>query len=217
MKFLLTNILFVSLLFGNNIQSNISNYLMERLSEYNKVEYKVVSPKNIELDYCIINKSKEFRVEGSYAYIPVEVTTKLNKRKELLLTLKLSLYKNVFVASRAIKKNEVINSNDFKIIEMDVSGLRFPAVKVSKDVEEFRAKFKISENSVLQNSMIEKIPDIMVGDRIEAYFNNNSVNVSFAASARTEGVVGDIIKIKRDDKRIFKARIVNNNIVKIIE
>ena len=65
--------------------------------------------------------------------------------------------------------------------------------------------------------MIEKIPDIKVGDRIEAYFINNSVAISFDATSRSEGSVGSIIKIKSDDQRIFKAKVLNNSTVKIIE
>ncbi len=53
--------------------------------------------------------------------------------------------------------------------------------------------------------------------RIEAFYTNNSVAISFAATSRSEGSVGNIIKIKSDDQRIFKAKVLNNTTVKIIE
>ncbi len=65
--------------------------------------------------------------------------------------------------------------------------------------------------------MIENIPDIRVGDRVIAIYNNNSVNITFAVTARTSGEAGRIIKVKRDDKKLFKALVVNNTTVKIIE
>jgi len=217
MKILLLHILFTALVIGNNYNSNISQYLNEQLPDFKKVNFSIVSPKSVKLDLCVIDKTRKFKVNGSYAYLPVEMNTNENENRKLLLTLKLEIYKDVLVASRPIKKNENININDFRIVEKEISALRFAPVEVSNKIDLYRAKFKISANSILQNSMVERIPDIMVGDRVEAFFNNNSVNISFSASARSEGIVGDIIKIKRDDKRIFKARIVNYNIVKIIE
>jgi len=65
--------------------------------------------------------------------------------------------------------------------------------------------------------MIEQIPDVEIGDRVEAIFNNKSVNISFNVTARSEGISGGVIKVKRDDKKIFKARVINNSTVKIIE
>ncbi|MCB0750555.1 MAG: flagella basal body P-ring formation protein FlgA, partial [Ignavibacteriae bacterium] len=41
--------------------------------------------------------------------------------------------------------------------------------------------------------------------------------ISFAVTARTEGVAGEQIVVKNDDKKIFKAKIINNTTVKIIE
>jgi flagella basal body P-ring formation protein FlgA len=65
--------------------------------------------------------------------------------------------------------------------------------------------------------MIEKIPDVKIGDRINAIFTNNSVNISFSVTSRSEGIAGEIVRVKRDDKKIFKAKVINNTTVKIIE
>ena len=65
--------------------------------------------------------------------------------------------------------------------------------------------------------MIEQIPDIKVGDNIEALYINKSVSINFPVTARTEGVTGDLIRVKNRENHIFKARILNNSTVKIIE
>ena len=65
--------------------------------------------------------------------------------------------------------------------------------------------------------MIEKIPDVKRGTRVNAIFQKGIVNISFTGTARTEGKIGDIIKVKRDDNKIFKAKIINPKQVRIIE
>jgi flagella basal body P-ring formation protein FlgA len=211
-------ILFSFLLVGNDNQElNIDNYLNKHLSDFNRIEYTIVSPKNINLSSCVIDDSRNVKVTGNFAYVPVRELKNNGSFKNALITLKLKLFKNVLVSNRTIVKKEYLNINDFEIVEKEVSTLRFAPVDVSSPIDYYRSRLKISENSILQKSMLEKIPDVQIGDRIEAMFINNSVSISFAVTARSEGVVGDLIKIKRDDKKIFKAKIINNSTVKIIE
>lgn len=195
---------------------NIQAYLSKHLGDYNKIEYKIISPKKIKLSSCEFDDSRSFKTDGSYAYVPIQLS-KNGVTKNSLLTLKLKLFKNVLVSNRTIRKKENLNLNDFQMIEKEVSELRFEPIDVNNTVNQFRSKFKISKNSILQQSMIEKIPDVRVGDRVEAMFVNNSVNIRFSVTARSEGIVGDIIRIKRDDNKIFKSKIINNTTVKIIE
>jgi len=211
-------ILFLFIMTGmNNHDINISAYLNKHLSDYNKIEYTIISPKNIDLSSCVFDDSRIFRIEGNYAYLPVQLSNKSGLQRNTLITLKLKLFKNVLVANRVIRKKENLNINDFKVLEREVSTLRFNPLDASSTINQLRTKFKISENSILQQSMVERIPDVRIGDRIEAMFSNNSVNVRFAVTARSEGIVGEIIDIKRDDKKLFKAEILNNTTVRIIE
>jgi flagella basal body P-ring formation protein FlgA len=65
--------------------------------------------------------------------------------------------------------------------------------------------------------MVELIPDVQTGDKIDALYSKNSVNITFPVTARTEGVSGDMIRVKNGENQIFEARILNNSTVKIIE
>lgn len=196
---------------------DIDNYLKNNLSEFNRIEYKVIAPKKVDLSSCLIDNSRELKVTGNYAYLPVKVKNGNSTINSSVITLQLQLFKKVMVANRAITRQENLNENYFNIVEKDVSGLRFDPIDSSERLNNYRAKFNISENAVLQESMVEKIPDIRIGDRVEALYLNNSVRISFAVTARTEGVAGEQIVVKNDDKKIFKAKIINNTTVKIIE
>lgn len=214
----LFKIMLTLLLIGDNSQQTIiNNYLKTQLNDYEKIEYIVLSPKDIEQYSIIIDNSREFQKNGNYGYLPVIEKNNDGSFRNSVVTVKLKLFKKVLVANRALRKKENISSSDFILKYKEVSTLRFQPIGEFESLEYYRCKFNISENTILQCSMIEKIPDIRVGDRIEAFFTNNSVAISFDATSRSEGSVGSIIKIKSDDQRIFKAKVLNNSTVKIIE
>ena len=213
----IVNILSLLIITNSNQGLNLDAFLHDQLSDYSRIEYTIVSPSNIDLTKCKIDDSRDTKLAGKFAYLPIKETNSNGSSNNKLITVKLKLFKNVLVANRNLSKKEFLNKNDFRIAEKEVASLRSAPVNIAVHISDYRSKLRISEKTVLEGNMLEKIPDIKVGDRVEAMFINNSVNISFAVTARSEGVVGDIIKIKRDDKKIFKAKIINNNSVKIIE
>lgn len=213
----LINILFIFLI-GTNSNNNsvINGYLNEKLSDYNKFSYKIVSPKNIDLGKISLDTSRELKMKREYGYVPVQLTYK-GKTKNTVLTVKLKLYKNVLVATRKIRKREFLTKNDFKVMEKEISNLRDKPLRAVTDLNILRARINIAPESVLQQNMVEQIPDINIGDRVEAIYTKGIVNVNFLVTSRSEGVTGEVVKVKRDDNKIFKARIINNKTVKILE
>ncbi len=214
----IVKILFSLLLITNSNQKlAINDYLKIQLSEYQKIEYTIVSPRGVDLSMISVDNSREFKVNGSFAYLPIKQKSNNGSSINSLLTLRLKLYKNVLVANRSLRKNEILNKSDFSLKSKEVSSLRFSPISSFDMLENYRCRLKISEKSILQNGMIEKIPDIEIGDRVEALFINNSVTIGFSATSRSEGYVGNIIKVKSDDQKIYKAKVINNTTVKIIE
>jgi len=212
------NILFLFVLgINNRTDSNINTYLSEKLSDYKRFNYEIVSPKNIDISKIRFDPSRNFKINSNYAYLPIQIYSKKGKTKNSVITIRLELFKDVLVANRRISKNEQLSRSDFQIIEKEISTLRHEPLSILKVVNNFRAKLNIASQSILQNSMIEKIPDINLGDRVNAIYSKGIVNVQFLVVARSEGVIGDIINVKREDKKMFRARILNNTKVKIVE
>ncbi len=210
-------LLFIAVGINHNTDSIITKYLSEKLSSYNRFSYELVSPKTIDFSKVKIDESRKFKLNRDYGYLPVKIKTPRGKTNNSVLTVRLKLFKNVLVANRTISKSEYLSKSDFKVLEKEVSKLRDDPYTNLNNITGLRAKTVISSEVVLQNNMIEQIPDILPGDRVDAIYSKGIVIVSFPAVSRSRGVVGDIIKIKRDDNRIFKARILNNNKVKIVE
>lgn len=212
------NILLI-FLFGlnNNSDTIISKYLSEKLVNYTKFNYEIVSPKSIDLNKINIDRSRKFKLNKNYGYLPVNIKSVNGKINKSLITVKLKLFDKVFVAKRKILTNEFLDKSDFTLMEKEVSSLNDHPFSKLNLINHFKARTIIYPESVLENRMIKIIPDIEIGDRVNALYSKGIVNVSFSAVSRSRGVVDDVIKIKRDDNKIFKARVLNNNTVKIIE
>jgi len=211
---ILTLKILLGILLFSGSNDTIENYLKKHLSNYKKYEYVITKRSN---DKIILDNEREFKLEKNYAYVPVNFITENGATKQGIITLKVKLFQDVLVSSRNISKDEELNLGDFIVEEKEITSLRTEPILDFKNINKFRARINISSESVIGKNMIEVIPDIKIGDNINAVYNKGIIHISFNAVARSEGMVGDIIKIKTDDKKIFKAEILNFNTVKIVE
>ena len=210
MRNLLYIFLVVSTLVNAEDQNVIRKYLEGKFHDVRKIEFEIISPNQNQLGDWEIDNLREFKVGSGYAYMPIKLL-KNGKSKNSVLTLKLNLYKSVLVANREIRKKEHLSINDFTVKIMDISSYRFEPMTISAPVNSYRSKLNIPEKSILMGQMVELIPDVQTGDKIDALYSNNSVNITFPVTARTEGITGDKIRVKNDDNQIFEARILNNS------
>jgi len=103
-------ILLSLLILGNsNEELNIGKYLKDRITDCTKIEYSVVAPKNIKLEQYTFDETRELKITGSYAYLPIKKNYDNGNSKNSLVTLKLKIYKNVMVSNRSITKKEYLN------------------------------------------------------------------------------------------------------------
>ncbi|MBI1931814.1 MAG: flagellar basal body P-ring formation protein FlgA [Ignavibacteriales bacterium] len=211
MNLILQILLSVFLLSNNNV---IDNYLKDHLKDFKRYEYEI--PKNYT-EKIFPDENREFKLEKNYAYMPVNFILNNGEKKQGIVTLKVKLYDDVLVSIRDIKKNEELSISDFQIEEKEITSLRSEPILDFGNIDKYRMRISVSSNTVIETNMIEQIPDIKIGDNLNAVFNKGVVSISFSAVARAEGIIGDIIKIRTDDKKIFKAEIINFNTVKIVE
>ena len=207
----------LGLLLTPSSTNSINNYLEKQLKDYRKFEYEITSPRNINENKFVLDESREFKVERNYAYMPVNFISKDGIKKKGLITLKVKLFKDVLVSSRKIDRKEPLNYSDFSLVEKEVTSLRVKPIYDIDEISKYRARFSISSETVLGKNMVEQIPDVKHGDRVTAIFNKGIVNISFDAIARTEGVIGDVIKVKTAENKMYKAEVINYQTVKVIE
>ncbi len=84
------------------------------------------------------------------------------------------------------------------------------------DFYKYIAKTNIKEDSVLSLRYLKKLTDIKRNDTVTAVIRDGGLSLEFSVKALGEGDIGDIIKVKKDHKKIFKAKIISKNRVEII-
>ncbi len=194
----------------------IENYLRANLIDYANFEYRVINARNFEGKDFTIDYDREFTLKNHYGYIPVKL--KKGKYEErTFIRVNLKLYKKTLTARRKIKRGEKIGAEDFQLKINDVTNLRGLPVSDFSQIENSRARLNIREGEIITLDMIEKIDDVIPGEKITALFESGSVAVSFPVLARSGGKIGETIRVQRKDGIIFKAKILNKNAVTIIE
>ncbi|GBD90565.1 flagellar basal body P-ring biosynthesis protein FlgA [bacterium BMS3Abin04] len=198
----------------------IDNYLKSRLSSYKHFTYEIISfPKGHKFGknsgYSIA-KDKKFRVDGKFGYIPIYLTKNRKGKTLSFISLKLSLFKDVWVSNRNIKTGQEISGSDFNLEEKDVTKIRsFPIEDIGK-IQGYKAKRNIRKGTILSEDMLKRIAVVKSGTSLTAIKIAGNVKISFSVYARSSGNVGDVIRVTYN-KRVFKAKVINSNYVQIIE
>lgn len=212
----------LSFLFG--VSGNISNeelksYLDKKLTGYTSFNFETVSEPRVKFkEEMIIDTNREFKLTGNTAYVPVYIKTQNTAYStQSYITLRLKLYKEVFILTNSVKRGEAIKSTDFQLKVVDVSGVRGKIVSEGFYPENYKAKFNLNINDVLTEELLEPIPVIKRGNKVTAYSVNGRVVISLEANAREDGSIGEIIRIVTPDKKLFKARVLDSLSVNIIQ
>ncbi|GAB6282796.1 MAG: hypothetical protein STSR0008_15460 [Ignavibacterium sp.] len=200
--------------------AEISNYLQTKLSNYSKWNYEIISKPNVLNNAHIkfeINKSKEFKVNGQYAYVPIIIRESNNKISYSLLTLKLELYDTVLIAINEIKNNDIISSNNVEYKIENVTNFRRKILTNENLLNLLKAKRKINKGEILYENMFTELPLINQGDKLQAHFVYGNITISFDVEARENGFTGKQIRVIDTNNKIYSALVLNKNNVKIIK
>ncbi len=79
------------------------------------------------------------------------------------------------------------------------------------------ARRSIKAGAILTRDKLKARTDIQRNDKIRALIRDGGVALSFEATALQAGNVGDIIRIRKDYKRRFKARVLSNTEVEVLQ
>ena len=118
---------------------------------------------------------------------------------------------------RDIERKEPLDKIDFENSLKNITGLSSVPILDLKDIHLFRSKTRLNKGEILTENDIERIPLIHIGDKITASIVNGNVMIQTDVVCKQEGSAGDIISVSAAGNKIFKARVLDNNNVLIIE
>lgn len=211
MILLLVILIFISAS-AQNFNSEVEKYLNQKLIGYDKIEYSIIN--DLKQNNYTIDFSRELKVKGNIAYLPVKVFER-NKWSNSILTLQLNLYKLVPVASREINRKEKIDEKSFILQSVDVSTIKSRIIDLSELQKSLRAKTLIKQGEIITQDLIEEIPAIQSGSKVIAECIKGSVVISTEAIARQDGKMNEVINILTSSNELLKAKVINSQKVLI--
>jgi flagella basal body P-ring formation protein FlgA len=201
---------------GQNFNVLLKKYLDEKLNSYAKYEYQIIqAPKNYSR--IEISDDRKPRLDKNYFYLPVKIYDHKNLASISLLTIRVKLYKNVFFASREIRRNENLLPNMFEVKMADVSLYGDNVINVTENLSNYRSKVLVKTGSILSEEMIERIPAVNRGDKIILHTGGLGVDVSIDVIARQDGSVGDVISVYSNGNKLYKGKIVDKSNLTLVE
>ncbi len=197
-------------------EGEIHDYLKANLINYDSFSYRLLQPVEDTKGTVKIDLERNFILKNRYGYIPIVIKEGKGKRKSII-PVRLKLMQKVFVANRTIKRGERLSAEDVKLKIKDVTDLKFKPIKSVDEIVGMQTRINISDGRIITDNMVEKGKTVFAGNKVTAVYQNGVVQVTFPAIVRISGRVGEIIRVKRNDGIIFKAKVINNKEVEIVE
>ncbi|GBD88101.1 flagellar basal body P-ring biosynthesis protein FlgA [bacterium BMS3Abin03] len=200
---------------GSDLKNDISKYLNNHFKEYEKFEYEII---RIPSGYSAIEilNDKEFKINGTMAYIPVKI--RRNKHiAQSYISIRLKLYKVVLVTVRDVKRKGELRKADLELSLQNIAGINGRPITTIDKIGLYRSKKNLKQGEIITENDIEKLPVIKVGDRVKGSIVRGNVIIQTDVVSKQEGSVGDIISVHTMENKIFKAKVVDNNNVIIVE
>jgi flagella basal body P-ring formation protein FlgA len=200
---------------GGKLKEDITSALMRTYSGYKSIEIEFTKSPN-EFESAILSSSKSISVNNNIALVPVLI----NKRgtiTEKYISVRIKLFKDVYKCVREVDRNSQLKQSDCMIETVDIALFKKKPVEISAPISELMSRANLRPGEILFYEDLLKVPVVKNGDRITANYNLNGVTVSFEAVARQNGAEGDCIFIMVPDKKQFKAKVINNSTVEVME
>ncbi len=216
---MLTVILFILSMLarqGGSFKNELEAYLKKNLSGFDNYKYEILQTPPACKKMEIISKD-DFNLSGNMVYLPVRLIGKGGRISKTILSIRLSLYKKIYVAVKRIQRDRDLTASDFELKEYDVTKLNDKPVESLKEINSYRSNNFMNAGDALTKDDLALKPVIFAGDPVDAEYKYGSVFISFNAFSRQDGVPGETITIITKDKKLYKAKVINSHDVNIIE
>ncbi len=162
-----------------------------------KVEFRRLpdlrKPQPAERNYRVI-ESRSQRYRGHIVVVVgEEVNGKVERRYPV--SAEVRTFAKVAVAVRSVKKNEMLNPEDFSLDKRETTRLREPPVTDLSQFAGKRASRNLPRGSVVTIEEIESAPVIEQGDIVTLMVERGNFTITISGRARKSGGVGDLIPV----------------------
>lgn len=115
--------------------------------------------------------------------------------RKIIVSGKISVFKEVVKAARNINRGDIITSEDITLVSEKIKYARKDFVTSTKELIGKRATRRIQADQTIKSGMFEVPPAVEKGDRVVIKAENNELLITATGKALEEGCVGDHIRV----------------------
>ncbi len=130
--------------------------------------------------------------------------------------IKISRFADVLVSSKHVKRHETLTAEMFIIDRREITSISDQPLVDPVAVLGLRSKRTVNKNHILTASMVEKIPDVSIGQEVAIVFSLGGLEVSGRGTAVESGYIGEQIKVKnKQSKKMIVGTIADGQSVSV--
>ena len=132
------------------------------------------------------------------------------RQKKVYFSYRINGNIHVLKAKRNIANGTILNKENTYFQQVPFTTL--PALPLMQEsLERVRVKGYVKQDSVITQSMVRDIPDIVKNQKVRVVLKANGLSVTIYATALSDGKTGETIQLKSDNGQIYKARVIDKN------
>lgn len=201
------------------IQETARHYVQNQAAEdHNKVEITVgtLDPR-LRLHRC--DKPLEaFKPPGSRMIGNTSIGVKCVGATpwKLYVPVKISIYKNVLIAKRYLKRGAKIKASDIELYERDLSTVTRGYMTEPQQAVGMILKQPLMVDAILTPAMLEAQKLVRRGEGVIILAKDNGIEVRMKGKALVDGSNGQIIRVKNlASQRIIEGQVISRGIVSV--
>lgn len=207
-------------------RSCVVDFIVEKFPAYQNDEIKVsfsyatgtfkaLAKETEEITFKVLELYPNYKPFGS-AVIPVQVYRADEPYKRLFIKAKVEIYRPVVVATRKLKKYDILTATDLALKRVDLATISKEFFVKKDRLIGRQTKTIIREGKPILTWMVRVVPLISRGDEVKIVVTKGNVRVGVLGRARGEGYLGKPIKVRKlDSRREFVATVTGTGEVEV--
>ena len=195
------------------IRTEALAFLQDELSQQSprdQLEIRVSNPEpRIKLARC--DKPLTYALHGNAtnaSNVTVKVSCEANASWSFYLTASVDHWREVAVASRSIRRGDMLTGADIQRDRRRLSGTGLSAVDAPESVIGMVARRPIRAGDIIRSSQLAAPLAIKRGDTVKIKASNTSIAIVTSGEALSNGSVGQQIRIRNlNSERVIRARV----------
>jgi len=159
---------------------------------------------NLEFKEIEIPQQNLSRKSGTFSALYIDRKQNL---KKVYFGYEIIAQIEVLKAKHNISNGTILNSINSHAQLIDFDDMRVAPVEKTA-LGSVQARSYIQEGSVITESMVTDIPDVIKGEEVSVFYKENGVNITIYAKALHDAKIGEQLKVKTNSGKSYNTRVV---------